>query len=157
MDDEASKQVQERLAELPDDIRQAILASDFEDTFHIIGTGHQLHIDQIGALGDEIMLAMLGFTDLAQLPARLSTALRVPADMAATISQEVSDKIFVPIRESMKAFAEKKSSAPAPVPAAAPKAEIHPAEKMLTAPTVTKAPPAPPPDYKTDPYREPAV
>ena len=155
MEEDLQKQIEERLAELPADVQNAIASSDMEQKLNAIGAKHHLHIDQIGYLQDETLLIMLGFAEMSTFAEALTKALGVPAEEGKALAEEVSNQIFVPIRESMKAFAEKKSSSPAPVPAAVPKAEIHPAEKMLMAPTVTKAPPAPPADYKTDPYREP--
>lgn len=163
MEEDLQKQIEQRLAELPADVQNAIASSDMEQKLNAIGAKHRLHIDQIGRLQDETMLIMLGFADMSTFDEALAKALAVPEEEANALAAEVSDQIFVPIRESMKAFAEKKTAAPPTSPEAtkgtAPlqKVEIHPAEKMLMAPTVTKAPPAPPADYKTDPYREPPV
>ena len=142
MEEDLQKQIEQRLAELPADVQNAIASSDMEQKLNTIGAKHRLHIDRIGYLQDETLLIMLGFSEMSTFAEALGKALGVPAEEGKALAEEVSNQIFVPIRESMKGGV---------------KAEIHPAEKMLTAPTVTKAPPAPPVDYKTDPYREPPV
>jgi hypothetical protein len=67
MEPELEKQVQARLAELPADVRAAIQSADFAKKMQAIGNGHRLHIDQLAALEDEVMLVMLGFADPAEL------------------------------------------------------------------------------------------
>src|SRR3989338_1030179 len=139
MEEDLQKQIEERLAELPADVQNAIAASDMEQKLNAVGAKHHLHIDQIGYLQDETLLIMLGFAEMSTFAEALGKALSVPAEEAKMLAEEVSNQIFVPIRESMKGGVKAETLQ-----------QIHPAEKMLMAPTVTKAPPAPPADYKTD-------
>ncbi len=176
MDQKLEEQIKTRFAELPEDVQKAIQSGDTEETLRQIGEAHQLHIDQIGALGDEVRLVMLGFADPDGFASALTEQAHISADEATKIANEVAEKIFVPIRKSMQAFMEERElddeaaaiaampdttpkeglptepGSPAP---AKPQQTMPSAQNMLTQPTVTPAPGAPKP-YKADPYREPA-
>lgn len=171
MDNDALKQIEQRLAELPTDVRAAIQDSALDTNIRAIGERHKLHIDQMGELGDETMLAMLGFSPLETFGRRLSSTLNLAPEAGEAIAGDISREIFGSIRESMKKFAEarKTPSPTAPVqpvaatpqgPAAPQKPplspEMHQAEVMLSQKTVSLAPAATEkPIYKADPYREP--
>lgn len=176
MDEEFEKKIGERISELPQDIRNAIDSVDLDLFIQQVGTNHALHIDQIGALQDETLMVMLGFSKPEEFVQNLTNKLRVAPDVAANIAGEVSQKVFLPIRESMKAFSEQRAhvsravhSDVAPVaPSTAisttpPPQTTSPGDFALSEKTVTVAPapgalpatPPPPGPYKADPYREP--
>ena len=157
------QKIEARLAELPQDVRDAINASDLDEKVRAIGEKFSLHIDQMGILGDEVMLAMLGFTPLGGFAGELAAQLHIAPAMADTLAAEINSDIFVSIRESMKQFTEARAAgAPAPAPAtpAAPVAigpttivvakpaavplspDMHAAEAMLSKTVVQVAPPA---------------
>jgi len=104
MENDIQRQIEERLGELPEDVRLAILSSDFEKKVHEVGKVHGLHIDQIEALGDETMLVMLGFSATQAFADNIQNSARVSRDEAHKMAAEVSDQVFLPIRESMKKF-----------------------------------------------------
>ncbi len=185
MDNDAlQKQIGTRLRELPEDVRQAVLSSELDQRIQTLGKKHQLHIDQAGALQDETMLVMLGFVDPASFVSRLQKELNIPKEKAEGLATDISNEVFMPIRESMKQFMASKESAakaehaaptisvpPVPVVPVSPqnvpqkKEEVHPADLMLTQKTVSvpsspipqkPTEPPRPAGYKTDPYREPA-
>ena len=182
---ETQTKITERLAELPDDVREAILSSEFEKKVQAIGARHQLHIDQVGKLGDETMLVMLGFTNTADFVGNVAEHVGVSREQASTVATDINNDILGAIRESLKKFSEQPappasstppavasvSVTPATPPTTTPKPPMplapHPHDLMLTEKTVT-APatplasgeattPAPqkPVGYKADPYREP--
>lgn len=165
MEPNTEEQIAQRLAQLPADVRQAVLSADWEQKIQAIGEAHHLHIDQTGALGDLTLMTMLGMSVLTQYPARIAEELKVPQADAEAIAKEVNDGVFMPIRESMKSFTAERpaGAAPAaPVPApsapapaapvapAAPKPDLSKADALLTA-TVVSAPntPAPSPSPST--------
>ncbi len=167
MEEQIKNDIEERMAELPEDIRAAILASDFEEKIRAIGAKQNLHVDQTGTLGDAAMLIMLGFSPHETFESTIAANLNVPLDKARELAADINTQIFLPIRESMKKFAGESDevvrppafSAQAPVKAIEP----HPADMMLTQKTVSIAPAAPkaiapapttPQPYKADPYRE---
>lgn len=104
MEPTIEQQVQTRLAELPADVRDAIQSADLTRKMQGIGTNHQLHLDQLTALEQEVMMVMLGFADPNDLAADIASEVHVPEDVANAITKEVSEQIFLPIRESMKRF-----------------------------------------------------
>ena len=165
MEQDATQLIAQRLAELPEDVRNAVQAADLGDRVRAIGARHTLHIDQTGELEDETLLAMLGFSPMEELGARLSTALHLPREEGERLAADVANEVFGPIRESMKKFvadrAERAAEASAPPPSTPPAVsakpplspDLHKADVMLTEKTVSL--PAAKPIYKADPYREP--
>ncbi|MEI6864002.1 MAG: hypothetical protein WCK46_01340 [Candidatus Adlerbacteria bacterium] len=162
------EKIKERLAELPQDVQDAVLSADMGTHIHSIGQKHGLHIDQIGKLEDETMLVMLGFFDADTFNQQIQDQLAIPAEDAAAIAGEVSDTVFAPIRESLKNFVtnkatpekvEQNSALPAvqiaplpavtalsaPAVASVPAISMPVAEKMLTEKTVVVAPTMPAP------------
>ncbi|MBC7837009.1 hypothetical protein H7X87_04535 [Acetobacteraceae bacterium] len=182
MEPNLQKQIEARIAELPKDVHDAVLSANLGNQLQIIGTRHQLHIDQVGALEDEVMLVMLGFVEAGTFVEQLQNQLHIPQEKARELAADVSDEVFMPIRESMKQFIENRGISaiqtqtntareepaaippPQKPPEATSSAEMHPADVVLTQKTVS-VPPSPIPQkpiegptsniYKTDPYREP--
>jgi hypothetical protein len=146
---ELQNQIEDRLAEIPEDVRLAILSSNFESQIQEIGKGHALHVDQLEALGDETMLVMLGFSQREKFAENIQAHVRVSLDEAHKIASEISDKIFLPIRESMKKFAEAKAKESVVVgPETLP---VAPSPK----PPVISTPPAPPTQTQPKPVPPP--
>ena len=106
MEQTLEAQVEKRLAELPEDVRAAVLGADLDKHIQEIGATHQLHIDQIGVLSDEVLLAMLGFTELDKLSESIAAQAHIDAATAEKVAQDVSEHVFLPIRESMERFQE---------------------------------------------------
>ena len=131
------------MSELPPDIQAAIHSADLPTKVQSIGQKYQLHIDQIWQLDDEVMLVMLGFANPNAFVASLMHEMHIPEATAQLIAADVSSELFMPIRESMRHFAEANISSDAPAVAAAPvvpqkpKLEFPKADVMLTQKTVT--------------------
>lgn len=152
MDIELEKKIKDRLAELPKDILDAVQSSDLDKKVQEIGTRHQLHLDQIGDLADETMLVMLGFTETEDFVNTVARRLKIIPDKAASISSEISNAIFMPIRTSLQDFAEARSAEviskiipDAPIKAASPPPPVPPASSKPAAAPAQTAPMAPPP------------
>jgi hypothetical protein len=185
MDTQLEIQIKERFAQLPEDIKNAIQSNALEENLQHIGEMHRLHIDQMGILGDEVRLVMLGFADPNEFAATLTAQAQIPAEQAEKLASEIADRIFTPIRESMQKFMEEReadeeaktiatlANTPmkiekiglpeviAPENITAKKPLLPMAETMLSQSTSTiQARPMPqtnaqPRPYKTDPYLEP--
>ncbi|MES2203113.1 MAG: hypothetical protein V4474_02225 [Patescibacteria group bacterium] len=166
------QQVQQRIAELPEDVRNAITGNELGAKVHAVGTKNQLHIDQVGELETQVYLAMLGFSRLEDFQKTLEKELALTPEVAQKVAADVGTDIFGAIRESMKKFAAAKAAPPAPaapiapaaagtpapvVPAQAPVSpQMQQATVVLSEKTVSVAPkPAEKPIYKADPYHEP--
>ncbi|HVZ76012.1 MAG TPA: hypothetical protein VG934_01935 [Candidatus Paceibacterota bacterium] len=108
-----AKQIEERIAQLPEDIRNAVLASDFDQKIQAIGKAHNLHIDQAQQLGTETSLVMLGVLPMSDYADNIAREVRVSRTEADKIIADVNTQIFAPIRESMKRTYEEASTAQA--------------------------------------------
>jgi hypothetical protein len=133
------QKIEARMAELPEDVRNAINDGGLDEKVRAIGQKFNLHIDQIGALGDEVMLALLGFTPLAAFAGELATQLSLDPVLAQTIVAEINSSIFLSIRESMQKFTEGRA-ATQPIVDAKPTAMTSP----VSAPAVSVPVPAAP-------------
>lgn len=161
-DTSTQDQIERRLAELPEDVRNAVLSADLGRNVQVIGQAHHLHIDQIGKLEDETMLVMLGFFDPEQFSTQLEQQLLIPAADAAAIASEINSAIFLPIRESLKHFMAERAvaaeephlepstpavpaTAPAPVMPMVQTTPLAPMAQPPAAPTPVSTTPTPPP------------
>src|SRR5690348_3202956 len=102
----SEQDISERFGDLPVDVQQAIQSADMTSALKDIGANYQLHIDQLGSLEDEALLVMLGFSSPAAFPDRVAAALGMDKGTAAVIASDLSEKLFVPIRASMRAYME---------------------------------------------------
>lgn len=166
MEGEDIKKIEARIQELPKDVQAAIMSNDFEAQVAEIGQKNRLHVDQIGELGDEVLLVMLGFMPADGFAEHIQKNLHLYSEQAAAIETQVNDQIFLPIRESMKKFQEDQKKKNEPAPSAAPAINLSdmmlsqktvsmPAQKPAPATPVVPTAPKIGPSYKTDPYREP--
>lgn len=124
MEENFQQKIEARLAELPTQVQEAIASSDFEEKIRTICRAHNLHVDQMQAVADETTLAMLGFIDMDSLASGLEEQAHLPREQAKTVAAAITHEVFMPIRESMKAWAanrkEKEASMPAPATDTAP-------------------------------------
>lgn len=93
------EKLMERFRSLPKTLREAISSIETADNIQEIGEKYKLHIDQVGKLGSETGLVMLGFTRPYLFPAKVAQALNIPREEASKIAQDINDKIFSQIRE----------------------------------------------------------
>ena len=96
------EEIQKKFDALPTDIKALVYSADMLNVTQTIGTKHQLHIDQIGTLEAETADVMSGFTKPEEFAANLAVSLNIDQQKAATLAQDVSDQLFVKIRESLK-------------------------------------------------------
>src|SRR3989338_328634 len=143
MDQDLATKIQNRLEELPEEIRRAVQSAEVDRKIREVGTKNALHVDQIGNLSDETYMVMLGFTDPAEFAENLSKELNIPAEKANTVAQDIGTSIFIPIRGSMQEFTEQQALQETLV------AEKRETKRELPKPIVIPppptAPPAPPP------------
>lgn len=154
-EEDITKQIEERIAQLPQDVRDAIAASDLDDKIRSIGTTHNLHIDQTEALDAEVYLVMLGINSPEDFISGLVEEVRVSKEEAEKIAADVNAQILAPIRESLKRAYTALGEAPAQQtpPAASQKSVVMPsslaakppaAQTMPTPSAPAPAPSAPP-------------
>jgi len=97
-----SEELQARFEELPPEVQEAVTSSEVQAKIKGISEKHSLHIDQFGALVDEIGLVMLGFQRSSMFITDLITRLEIPQKDAASIAQDVNTEIFSAIRKHLQ-------------------------------------------------------
>lgn len=91
-----------RYESLPDDLKEALMGVSTADALYDIGRKANLNVEKIGALAEEVGLIILGFTPSANFISDLKTALGVNEEKASEIAGQVNERVFLPIRESLK-------------------------------------------------------
>jgi hypothetical protein len=99
---QTNKTVSEIYNALPLDVQTAMSSVDTIGKMQSIGQKHELHIDQIGELGKETGLVMLGLTHPSAYVKNLTERLNLDRGKATEIARDVNEQIFKPIRESLK-------------------------------------------------------
>src|SRR3990167_2108635 len=96
------EKILEKYDALPDDLKTALFSSAV--TNNILGTGRKygLHVDKIGELADETGLVMLGITPPGEFIRNLTRRLELDPEKAKAVAEEINQKIFQPVRESLK-------------------------------------------------------
>jgi hypothetical protein len=87
---------------MPDVVKDVLGSIENAEVMETIGKKHNLHIDQQGALVDEITLLILGMTKIGDFPNALSAELHVPDNVAQKITADVNAQIFHPLREQLR-------------------------------------------------------
>lgn len=95
-------QLLEKFESLPDEVKLAMSSVETAKTIGDISAKHKLHIDQSGILAEEIGSVMLGITKPLYFVDRIATKLKIPQFVAVQITKEINEKIFNPIKESLK-------------------------------------------------------
>ncbi|MBI2482495.1 MAG: hypothetical protein HYV76_02970 [Candidatus Vogelbacteria bacterium] len=99
---------------LPEEIQEVFNSLDTAKTIKSIGLRHNLHLDKIGGLADEVGLILLGLIHPNRLPINLREEYGFTPDEARVVTSEVNAEIFAKIRESLLALTEPKTNVPAP-------------------------------------------
>lgn len=92
----------ERFRDLPDDLQNAVFSPNTADAILAVGKKAGIAIDKIGELADETGLVMLGLTPPGEFIRNLTKRLEVDPEKAKAIAEEINQKIFQPVRESLK-------------------------------------------------------
>ena len=136
-------------------VQDAITSADVQKHMRELAESHKLHVDEWQVLENNVMLTLLGFQPVAEMATHLEKSLNITAEVAADLSQSISDIVFKPIRSEM----EQALSHPTAVQAAISDVDAVRAQALATetggpaptpsAPAVQPAtPPAPLPDEK---------
>lgn len=102
--------INDRIAQLPDELQQAINTLDIEKVVQNIGQKHGLHVDQLGQVDNGIWQVMLGHQPASKFTANIQTGLGISPAEAEQIAMEVNREIFVKIRESLKQLEERQNT-----------------------------------------------
>jgi hypothetical protein len=87
---------------LPEGLKEALASPETAQVIEGIGKKFLLHLDVVDTLFDEIGLVMLGITLPREFVGNLRKRLGVSESVVTAIALEVNEKIFQPIRDSLK-------------------------------------------------------
>lgn len=95
--------IQKQLAKMPKEVRQVIESDTAGAVLRMIAENHRLHIDQADSVGKEALLVLIGLTSMKEFMANIIKEAKLDPTTASQIAEEVSAKIFHPIREHLHA------------------------------------------------------
>ncbi|MBI2476328.1 MAG: hypothetical protein HYV67_03740 [Candidatus Taylorbacteria bacterium] len=98
----SERELQNRFDKLPYTLKTALRSVDSAKKVVDIGRKYALHVDQLGELGAETGLVILGISHPAQFLPRLTRKLALSEEKARPIAQEINTEIFLKIREALK-------------------------------------------------------
>ena len=164
MNNVSKELVQEKMRNLPRDLRDIIFSEDMVTKMKAVAKHYGISIEQLGGLDTATNDVILGIVHPKDYINELSKNLNIDTDVARSIAKEINEQIFAPLRESLKSVHDIKEAGtapqPTPQPALAPKSPFEQKleEKVFVPPLKTEVEQAQKenryPD-KADPYREP--
>ncbi|MCR4311558.1 MAG: hypothetical protein NUV54_03285, partial [Candidatus Taylorbacteria bacterium] len=98
----SDKELAKQFEKLPIKLKEALRSVDSARKIIDIGRKNGLHVDQIGELGAETGMVILGFSRPNQFVSQLRRRLDLPEDKLKTVAEEVNTEVFVKIREALK-------------------------------------------------------
>jgi hypothetical protein len=148
-----SDEIQKLIDALPPEVKTLLYSKEMDAVMQQIGTKHQLHIDQIGELESEVAAAMIGISQMQELPQNISDTLGVDMTKSNGIVADINLLLLDKIRTSMKKNDTEKSvimpsamaaSATAPAPTPTTQVEPTPAAASPLPTDMQIEPPIPP-------------
>src|SRR3989344_680499 len=98
----SNKEILERYANLPNDLKDAIFSNVTTENINAVGKNHGLTIDKIGELAEETGFVMLGLTPPSDYIKNLAGRVGANPEQVRAIAEEINQKVFQPVRESLK-------------------------------------------------------
>ena len=78
------------------------MSSDIAKHLRSLASTHNLRIDQWQELENEVMLSILGFHDVQELPQQIEKMLSLDSADAIKLTSDINKEIFEPIREELE-------------------------------------------------------
>ena len=88
--------------ELPEDIRQAIESTEIDDAIQEIGKQLELHVDQVGVVYGATNSILLGRLAPEKFIETITKEGKIDPATGVKVVKAVNEKIFLPVRESLK-------------------------------------------------------
>lgn len=166
----------DKIKALPIELQDAITSPEFGEKLELVGEKYNLHIDQIDELANEVLAIMIGDAKPTDFFDRIEKSLGLSEDTARSLTNDVNEQIFLPLRSALQEPSEPAHPLETPdeilkhIEDAGPAlpapdltdhllqntVESKPIEEVAKEITPPPAPTAPPKKtYKVDPYREP--
>lgn len=96
------QELAERFAQLPQSVQEAVTSAEVEKKLRALAQKHKLHLDQWVLLENEIMLTLLGLEDPENMATNIAKQVRVGADTAQAIVNDIATLVFAPIRQTLQ-------------------------------------------------------
>jgi hypothetical protein len=147
MENNTQEKLKELFEQLPKPVQKAITSADVSKQLRELATKEQLHIDQLEALENEVLMALFGLRPIENIEENIKKNVGVSAEAAASIAGDISEIVFSPIREELEReleHPEAKERALSGVEASR-TAELEKATQGETAPASALVQPATPP------------
>lgn len=87
---------------LPENIKEVLSSPEAMDALEGLGKKFNIHLDQLDDLFEEVGFILLGISRPVDFVDNLQKRLGLPREQINAIAREVNEKIFEPIRESLK-------------------------------------------------------
>lgn len=100
--EELIQSMHDRYLELPKVVQDAITSADVENELRQLSERHKLHLDQWDKLQTEVMLALLGFQPVEELPVNIANNVGVDGKEAEALSADINRIVFEPIRVQLE-------------------------------------------------------
>lgn len=102
MKDYTEQQIIEMYEKLPEDLKDAVFSVESTRIIESLGKKYGLNIEQIGKLGNETGMLILGVTSPSEYVGNLAGRLNIDKQKARQIADDVNQQIFSRVRESLK-------------------------------------------------------
>ena len=102
IDNKKMEEISKRFLDLPEDIQKALFSADTSDAIFEVGKKQGIGVDKMGELADETGLVMLGMTKPSEYIKNLAQRLSVEPEKAKAVAEDINQKVFATIRESLK-------------------------------------------------------
>ena len=93
---------EQQYARLPDKLKGVVNDPSVNKKIREIGKAHQLHIDQVGAIAEEVSNVLFGEIKAAELVGRITEHANLSQLLGKKIAEEISLAIFQPIRDDLR-------------------------------------------------------
>ncbi len=97
-----SKELFERFKLLPKVVQNAIMSADVEKHMRELCDKNHLHLDQWGALENEVMLTLLGVQNAENLTENIERHVGLSPEVAVPLTESIMQIVFDPIREELE-------------------------------------------------------
>lgn len=112
--EDIKKEIQTRFTLLPPELQSAITSSDYQTKLFEISKKHKMTYEQLGVLEMETTMVLLGMTKPDDFRDEVQVELKMNDPEVEALVKDISDVVFVPLRESLKKVYEVKAQTEAP-------------------------------------------
>ncbi len=112
--EDIKKEMQTRFELLPEEIQKVITGSEYQMKLFEIAKKNKLTYEQLGTVEMETTMVLLGMTKPDDFRDEIQVELKLNDPEIEVLVKDISEIVFVPVREALKQVYEKKAVAEAP-------------------------------------------